>query len=192
MNFQAFLRKDSWEELIRQVRHQAGSGSPMNMELSLITKDGRRVAIAVERRLLFEKGRPVAILDIGTSAAPADERLSPRDHKQTRHSMKSAELAGFAENLKQLHRLSTTTYASLDRAFDDHLKTGCELFDLPVGSVLQVDDGTAVVLSSYGSETLPSGIIIPLDSTHSAPMSNRLRTLTSCVPTGDDKLLPEF
>ncbi len=60
------------------------------------------------------------------------------------------ELARFAGHLKQLHRLSTTGYQSLDDAFQDHLKTGCELFGLPIGEIVQLEGNASVVLASYG------------------------------------------
>src|ERR1700730_17383828 len=62
---------------------------------------------------------------VGTSRgfAPAHEDDRDRSHQ----------LARFAGQLKQLNRLSTTRYDALEQAFEDHLKTGCQVFGLPIG-----------------------------------------------------------
>ena len=48
---------------------------------------------------------------------------------------KSEELAAFSENLKLLHRLNTTNYANFAELFQDHLQTGCQMFNCSTGVV---------------------------------------------------------
>ncbi|MBL8223224.1 MAG: GAF domain-containing protein, partial [Bryobacterales bacterium] len=51
---------------------------------------------------------------------------------------KSIELAKFGEDLRQLHRLSTADYESIDHLFADYLATGSAILGLPTGVVSQV------------------------------------------------------
>jgi diguanylate cyclase (GGDEF)-like protein len=79
--------------------------------------------------------------------------------------------------LKQLHRLSTTHYVTLDEAFEDHLRTGCRLFDLPIGLLLQAEGSRGLILASHGAPEL--GSTIPLSpETPAHSIEGRLRTVT--------------
>src|ERR1700694_2124255 len=168
MHLRQLLDAESWEMSREQVREQVGGGQPQNLNINLVTKHGERVQVEITRRLLFEQGRPVAVLDRGvsTSEAGSEQNEAALHEVEERLSLKSMELAQFTEQLKQLHRLSTTSYPTLERAFDDHLSTGSRLFDLPVGMILRVEGGTAVVHAVHGSPDLRPGKEIPLRSTH--------------------------
>ena len=61
----------------------------------------------------------------------------------------SAELALLAEHWKQLHRLSTTRYDSLEEAYQDHLRTGCRLFGLQKGAILRTEGDSRTVIAAY-------------------------------------------
>jgi diguanylate cyclase (GGDEF)-like protein len=79
-------------------------------------------------------------------------------------SIQSGDLARLAEHLKRLHRLSASCYESLDLAFEDHLKTGSLLFGLPVGVILEIDGGAAVVRAARGTSELRAGSRFPLQA----------------------------
>ncbi|MDQ2945199.1 MAG: EAL domain-containing protein [Acidobacteriota bacterium] len=65
--------------------------------------------------------------------------------------------------LKQLHRLSTTNYDTLDQVFSEYLKTGCDVFSAELCLLLQVDNRDTVVRAIHGaSATLRRGSRIPL------------------------------
>ena len=114
------------------------------------------------------------------------------DHEPNGGSRKLVQLAHFAEQLKQLHRLSTTRYDSLDRASEDHLKTGCELFGLPIGMILRAEGDAGIILAAHGSRDLCAGLKLRLSATHCARVADRLRTITSSKPDGNYELHPEF
>ncbi len=137
MHLGQLLEPESWTSSREQMLVQLGGGGPQQVNLTAIARDGSRVRLAVVRRLLFERGRPVAVQDAGRVLADRTEAESSwvgsSDHQ------KSGESSRFAEQLKQLHRLSTTSYVTLEQALEDHLETGCRLFHLPVGVLLQVD-----------------------------------------------------
>jgi diguanylate cyclase (GGDEF)-like protein len=107
-------------------------------------------------------------------------------------SAKSLQLAHFAEQLKQLNRLSTTRYDSLERALEDHLDTGCRLFGLPVGMILQVQGDVGTVRAARGSADLRAGAKLPLSATHCARVADRLRTLTATKRGDSHELRDEF
>ena len=74
------------------------------------------------------------------------------------------ELARFAEQLRQLHRLSARWYESLDEAFEDHLKTGCSLFGLTGGMVVEVNGSGPVARAVHGMDHPLRGEVLPLGS----------------------------
>src|SRR5580700_7214442 len=92
---------------------------------------------------------------------------------------RSLQLARFAEQLKQLNRLSITRYDSLEKAFEDHLRTGCQLLSLPIGMIMQAEGEAGIIRAAHGSAELQPGARLRLSATHSARVADRLRTLTS-------------
>ena len=142
LNLSQLLDPESWQRSRDQILALLGGSGTQKLELTARTKDGQRIRLEVVRRLLFERGRPVAVQDTGQLLYPAAEVVS--------RSPGEAE-TGFAEQLKQLHRLSTANYVTLDQAFEDHLRTGCQLLDLPIGLLLQVEGSHALIQASHGA-----------------------------------------
>jgi diguanylate cyclase (GGDEF)-like protein len=58
------------------------------------------------------------------------------------------ELARFADHLKELHRLSTTSYDSLSDAFQDHLSAGRRLFGPSMGIIVREKGDTTAILGT--------------------------------------------
>ena len=121
---------------------------------------------------------------VGTSHGFAPAHDDDRD--------RSHQLAHFAEQLKQLNRLSTTRYDSLEQALEDHLKTGCQVFGLPIGMILQTEGDRGIIRATRGSADLHPGAKLPLSATPCARVTDRLRTLTSSRGAGNSDLRPEF
>jgi diguanylate cyclase (GGDEF)-like protein/PAS domain S-box-containing protein len=180
LNLSELLEPESWKSSREQVLAQLGGGGPRRVNLTALAKDGQRVRLDVLRRLLFEHGRPVAVQDAGRvlAGAPEDRPALLEEAGKA----KPSESSRFAEQLKQLHRLSTTSYVTLEQALDDHLKTGCQLFHLPVGVLLQVDGGNAVIQASHGALQLNGGGPIPARQTRVHSVTSRLRTVTASEP----------
>ncbi len=149
MNLAQLVEPESWKNSREQILVQLGGGGPQLVSLTAIARDGSHVRLAVLRRLLFERGRPVAVQDSGPVLDHPEAGSSPTGYPD--HQI-SGESSRFAEQLKQLHRLSTTNYATLDQALRDHLETGCRLFHLPVGVLLQVEGDNGVIQASHGAE----------------------------------------
>ena len=137
MNLSQLLDPESWTSSREQMVAQLGGGGPQTVDLTAIASDGSPVRLAVVRRLLFERGRPVAIQDSG-HALGASRRPGWRTCAKTESL--GIEEGRFAEQLKQLHRLSTTSYVTLEQALQDHLETGCQPFQ-PAGGYIASSGG---------------------------------------------------
>jgi len=185
LNLGQVLEPESQKTLRDEILMQLGGSGPRPLTVTAVTRDGSPVRLAVVRRLLFERGRPVAIQDSGRVLQERAE-IGPAmiDHAVP----PSSEWPRFAEQLKQLHRLSTTNYATLEQALADHLETGCRLFHLPLGLLLQVEGFSALVQASHGAdgpktEGLKSGDLLSLWQTRAYAVSSRLRTMTVSEPS---------
>jgi diguanylate cyclase (GGDEF)-like protein/PAS domain S-box-containing protein len=172
MSLSELLDADSWQRSREQVLALLGGAGSAKMELTAVGRDGQRFKMQVVRRLLFERGRPIAFQDTGhwISQAPALPRGAETPQAETDR---------FAAHLKQLHRLSTTNYGSFEEALHDHLRTGCELFGLPIGLIVRVEGSDALIQASHGSLALPFGAVIPLEETRACSVEERLRTLAA-------------
>ncbi|MGA2214119.1 MAG: EAL domain-containing protein [Bryobacteraceae bacterium] len=166
LNISQLLDPESWQRSREQVLALLGGSGTQKLALTAIGKNGQRIRMEVARRLLFERGRAVAVQDTGHLLYQAAEKL-PRP-----------QASRFAGHLKQLHRLSTTHYVTLEEAFEDHLRTGCQLFDLPIGLLLQVEGSLGVILASHGAPHLASTILVSPD-TPAHSIERRLRTVTA-------------
>jgi diguanylate cyclase (GGDEF)-like protein/PAS domain S-box-containing protein len=125
--------------LIGQAVIEAFGGAvPEDQELTFLAKDGRKVAIEIRNRLVFEAGRPIAVQAVGRD-------VTPRRRAEQQRDLTATELERFNAHLRQLHRLSTTAYGCLEDLIGDYLRTGCEIFGLPAGRLVPL--GGAPVLS---------------------------------------------
>src|SRR5689334_15056581 len=109
-NVGAILGEKSWNLTRGQILGQV-DGSPQNLEVVAMTKQGGQVLLAVNRRVLFESGRPIAVQEIWRRLSPADksgERSYSRTDAESQVSTNVPPSLHFAGQLKQLSRLSTT------------------------------------------------------------------------------------
>src|SRR5579863_2615454 len=117
MSVAALMSEDSHEYSVQRMRAEM-TRTPRSFEITTLTKQRRPLKITVTRGLLFEGGRPIAIQD---RCRPLSAPNPAAPGVASQHSTNSIQLAQFAERLKQLNRLSTTRYDSLEQAFEDHL-----------------------------------------------------------------------
>jgi diguanylate cyclase (GGDEF)-like protein/PAS domain S-box-containing protein len=191
MNIRSLMGEDAWEFSNGQVPNEL-NGSLRSFEITTCAKQGHPLKLAIMRRILYETGHPIAIQDNCRMVTSLMTPAEPAGDQESRHSANSVQLDNFAEQLKQLNRLSTTAYESLDQALEDHLKTGCRLFGLPIGIILQADREVGVVRASIGSTDLLPGAKLGWGAAHCASVRDRLRTLTYSNLAGDVELHPEF
>src|SRR5580704_6103217 len=60
LNLEQLLEQESWKHSRDLILMQLGGAGPQQVVLTAIASDGRHVPLEIVRRLLFERGRPVA------------------------------------------------------------------------------------------------------------------------------------
>lgn len=102
---------------------------------------------------------------------------------------KTLELAKFGEDLRQLHRLSTTNHDSLEHLFNDYLETGRAILGMSCGVVIQVRGRYAVVraICSDGAPVRPS-TTFELNQAYCGLVCDE-RTTVACSWVGDHPVL---
>jgi signal transduction histidine kinase/CheY-like chemotaxis protein len=79
------------------------------------------------------------------------------------------QLETFSDRLKQLHRLNTTIYESVDAIFADYLETGCKMLGLSTGWVSCIEEIDYTIVAAYHSpQGYQPGDCGPLDRTYCA------------------------
>ena len=88
-------------------------------------------------------------------------------------------LDNFSINLKHLHRINTSNYASCDDLFKDCLVTGCEMFGLSTGIISQIE-GEAYRIQAVQSPltSLEVGLECNVQDTYCAAVAQEKRTVT--------------
>jgi len=90
--------------------------------------------------------------------------ISDRKNAEAALVSKSAALAKFGDQLKQLHRLTTGLYPSLEARFQDYLQTGCSLLQMPVGLIGSADGETCTLQFVHAEDTIfKRGQTFPLE-----------------------------
>ena len=75
------------------------------------------------------------------------QEIDYREKAEKKLQHKSQILANFTSNLKQLHRLNTSSYNSLEERFADYLETGCQILGFTTGIISQIDDQIYTILA---------------------------------------------
>ena len=163
------LEPKVWDAIQQQTVGQLGGAATQALAIQVRSKSGRLLRIEAVTRLVFEKGTPVAVQVFGSNLD--DLRPDALLETEDRLSTTQGQLAQFTEHLKQLHRLSTTSYKSGDQVFSDYLRTGCEVFELPIGMILQFEGANGTVLAIHGKEHA-------VRDAHRPSSAERLRTWT--------------
>ncbi len=137
--------EDAWQDLCRRCLDEA---APQCREMWLARRDGPRFWVRWELHPWYRRAGEVAGL-----MAVAHDRTERRrlDAERIRQ---ANDLAIFTERLKQLHRLSTSTYGGLEDLLDDYLRTGREIFGMEVGLISRVE-GERCVFQVASPEAVP-------------------------------------
>jgi diguanylate cyclase (GGDEF)-like protein/PAS domain S-box-containing protein len=191
MNMGDFMEPESWERSRQNILEHVGGAAPEPHRVVLRTRRGRPLTLELTTRLVFEKGHPVAVQSFGRDVSE-DDLLALRE-TEARLWTTASELARFSAHLKQLHRLSTAAYQSLDEVLTAFLAAGCKLFELPNGTILQVEGDAGLVRAFHGeSNLLSAGTRIPLAATPCVSLADRLRTQAYNSPTPNNVLHPDL
>ncbi len=88
-------------------------------------------------------------------------------------------LDNFSINLKHLHRINTSNYASFDNLFNDCLATGCEMFDMSTGIISQIEGESYKIQAVQSSlEFLEVGLEFSVKDTYCAAVIQEKSTIT--------------
>ncbi len=101
-----------------------------------VAKDGRRIPMSTSARLIEYDGRlcVLALCRDDTERRQFRRALSRDNHKLERAvAERTAQLEGFAEDLKILHSITTALHPTPEARYHAYLQAGCEMFDLPIG-----------------------------------------------------------
>ena len=107
------------------------------------------------------------------------EDITTRKAAERELKLKTAQLAAFSDNLKQLHRLNTTTYQNIEELLKDHIQTGCQMFGSSTGAVgiIEKDIYTIYAIESK-LEALYPQMQIPLEDTYCSEVVKQRKTIT--------------
>lgn len=106
--------------------------------------------------------------------------LPERSAAQDQLLEKTLELAKFGEDLRQLHRLSTTNYDSIDQLFADYLDTGRVILGLSTGVVMQVRGRYAAMRAVRSdSASLRPGMTFDLSRVFCGVVSDQCATVAT-------------
>lgn len=95
---------------------------------------------------------------------------------QLRH--QSQVLANFSSNLKQLHRLNTSHYNTLEDRFTDYLQTGCEILGFSTGIISKIENQTYTIVAVKSNlEFLGAQQTFNLEETYCAAVVRTKKTI---------------
>jgi diguanylate cyclase (GGDEF)-like protein/PAS domain S-box-containing protein len=174
-NIETLVAPEQQETVRQMILHQFGGGAPQACELAFRTKDGRLVPLEVSTHLLFRRGQPAGLIAFGRSPSPrgaseAQQSLHARLKAMT------ADLSRTRRGLEALHRLAHADFPTPASRFAGYLKTGCRLFDLPVGMLVEIQGDEAVVLAASGDSALSAQQRLPLAATRFRHAAARPKT----------------
>lgn len=102
---------------------------------------------------------------------------------------KTLELAKFGEDLRQLHRLSTTNYETIEELFQDYLQTGCSILGLGCGVVMQTRGRYGSVRAARCEvNSVRPGITFELNQVHCGIVCEEKKTVAASWTTEDPRL----
>ena len=184
----------TWEKLIHPEdkpwvikvlkSHLQDSSVPYSFDHRLRTKSGEWKWIANYGKVVTRdrQGKPIRM--VGTH-----KDISSRKQVEAELLHKSAELAEFSYNLKQLHRLNTTHYDSLKELFRDYLKTGCSIFQCKTGIISRVQAQTCTIYAvQSATESLSINQKFDLEDTFCAEVVKTKKTIAYNNISADSKL----
>ena len=92
---------------------------------------------------------------------------------------KTAQLAAFSNNLKQLHRLNTTVYQNFEELLQDHLHTGCQMFGCSTGIVGSIENDLYTIYAIESNiKTLHPQKQVPIEDTLCVDVVREQKTIT--------------
>lgn len=157
------------------------------------------LVLAGANPVTIEKSQLSHLADLATLAGNELELAQRRtsqgssvERRKTQEQLleKTLELAKFGEDLRQLHRLSTTNYESLDELFQDYLETGKNILGLQCGTVVQVRGRYAAVRAvRCDSHSMQPGMTFELGQVYCGLVFAERCTMASSAASQEERLV---
>jgi diguanylate cyclase (GGDEF)-like protein/PAS domain S-box-containing protein len=103
--------------------------------------------------------------------------ITQREQAEGRMIRQSESLQFFVYSLEEIHRLSITNYASYNALLYDYLKTGSELFHLPIGIVSEIRGSEYEIRAVYSNLDLKPGQLFELKDTYCSAVVEKEKTV---------------
>lgn len=135
------LEPEFCAQALQDVMEQMGGGAPVQRQMMLRSKSGKRISLRIISHLVFENGRPVAVEGLGWESR---HRHAPT--KTRRKAAVKADEASLNTQLRHINRLNVRTFGSLPEVFEEFLRSGCDIFHLASGLIHKTpEDGNEIV-----------------------------------------------
>ena len=165
--FPILLEQGQWQG-ITKAKHRDGHTFDEELTLTFAsTGDLICVCRDITQRLQAES----ELRSRETELSQLNRKLEQRVAKRT------ASLANFSDQLKQIHRLTTTDYQQLEDLFADYIETGCKIFNLSTGIVSHVSNHTYTILAVRSPLDLSVGFEVDYQDTYCAEVIAKQTTI---------------
>ncbi len=142
-------QRDSYRQ---RILERLGGAPALPFEIEMLGTSGR-IHLELKLELVFDNGMPVGVRGVGRDIGEQVRLRFDSAARDLTLFRQTEELATFSRYLQLLHRLSTTTYASLDDLLADYLSTGCQIFSLECGAFVEVGPEATVIRKAVGHQT---------------------------------------
>ncbi|WP_375341443.1 EAL domain-containing protein [Lyngbya sp. CCY1209] len=182
-----FLQGDQSDpETIARLREAIEAGRECHIEVKNYRRDGSAFWNELSISPVYNsQGFLTHFIGIQTD-------ISDRKQSEAALVSKSAALAKFSDQLKQLHRLTTRLYPSLEARFQDYLQTGCELLQMPVGLIASADGETYTLQFIHAEKNiLKPGQTLPPEETFCMEPIRAQTTILQLQAGGNSRRKPQ-
>ncbi|NJL82925.1 MAG: PAS domain-containing protein [Chloroflexaceae bacterium] len=116
------------------------------------------------------------------------QEIETRRQAEVQLQQRSDYIARFSDNLRQLHRLSTSHYDGLEALLNDYLATGCQILDYTTGIVARLEGDRLIVTAVHSDlSVITPGQIFPLSDSLCQSVVEQQRTIANLCPIASPK-----
>ncbi len=165
MKFTDFVAPEDLELARRMIDRQISGEVPSNFELEIVAKDGQRVALGINTRLIFHEGKPLAIQGI---ARDITERKKTEEELQQANQKLEAwvnELEQRTREMTLLNEMGDMLRACLttDEAYSVIVRVAEQIFPVQVGALYIITPSRNLVeaVAVWGNPALAERVFAP-------------------------------
>ena len=160
--WQAVVHPDDLPLAAERWAHALATGEPYEVEFRLRRHDGAYRWHLARANAHLDGGRVVKWFGANTDIQEkkeAEEVLTETNRVlERRVAERTQALEGFSEDLKALHRITTTEHERTEDFFHDYLRAGCDIFEMPIGILSETPLDAATGEHRYRLHTVESSV----------------------------------